>query len=173
MDLFDAIHERRSIRSYHPKPVEAEKLTRVLESARQAPSAGNLEAFEIVVVRDAAIRSRLARAALGQKFIAQAPVVLVFCADTRRSAAAYGERGGSLYCVQDATIAASFAWLAATALGLGSVWIGAFDEAAVGALLAAPPHLRPVAILPVGYPAEEAEPSARRSLAELVRDDRY
>ncbi|MGD0872995.1 MAG: nitroreductase family protein [Bryobacteraceae bacterium] len=169
MDLFEVIRRRRSVRAFAPEAVEAEKVAQVLAAANAAPSAGNLQGYEIFRVTREKERTALARAALDQFFVAQAPVVLVFCANRERSAAQYQERGARLYAIQDATIACAFAMLAATALGLGTVWVGAFDEAAVQRVLGCH-DLLPVAMLPVGYPAEEPEPAPRRSLADLVHD---
>ena len=174
MDLFEVIRRRRSVRAFAPEAVEAEKVAQVLAAANAAPSAGNLQGYEIFRVtreneRAALARAALARAALDQFFVAQAPVVLVFCANQARSAAHYRERGARLYAIQDATIACAFAMLAATALGLSTVWVGAFDDAAVQRVLGCP-DLLPVAILPIGYPAEEPEPTPRRSLTDLVHD---
>jgi nitroreductase len=172
MEFTDAVRARRSVRAYRKRPVEPSKLEAVLAAANAAPSAGNLQGFAIVVVRDAAARARLAEASLGQAFVAEAPVALVFCADARRSGAKYGERGETLYAVQDATIAAAYAQLAAVDEGLATVWVGAFDEAAVAEIVGAPPPLRPVAILPVGYAAEKPEAAGRRALEDLVRLER-
>lgn len=169
MDLFEAIQRRRSVRAYEPRAVEADKLRRILTCALAAPSAGNLQAYAVVVVTDPDTRRALARAALDQEFIAQAPVVLVFFQDPARSAARYGRRGAELYSLQDATIACSYAQLAATALGLASCWVGAFDEQAVRRLAKAPRDLRPAALLTVGYPAEAPGPIGRRPLREVVR----
>ena len=120
------IKRRRSVRAFAPEAVEAEKVTQVLAAANVAPSAGNLQGYEIFRVTREKERAALARAALDQFFVAQAPMVLVFCANQVRSAAKYRERGARLYAIQDATIACAFAMLAATALGLGTVWVGAF-----------------------------------------------
>ncbi len=168
MDLFEVIARRRSIRAFQGRPVEPEKLQAILEAARQAPSAGNLQAYVIYQVTDPACRRALAQAA-DQEFVAQAPVVLVFCAHPARSAVKYGQRGERLYALQDATIAAAYAQLAAAALGLGSVWVGAFADAAVARALDLPAGLWPVALLPIGYPAEAPTPPTRRPLAEIVR----
>ncbi|MEN8173939.1 MAG: nitroreductase family protein, partial [Chloroflexota bacterium] len=113
-------------------------------------------------------RAELADAALGQEFVAQAPVVLVFCAHAERSSKKYGLRGTDLYCLQDATIACTFAMLAATALDLASVWVGAFRESTVRHIIRAPQQHQPVAILPIGYPAEEASIRPRRELSTLI-----
>jgi nitroreductase len=169
VELFEVIKRRRSVRAFTPQAVEAEKLARVLEAANAAPSAGNLQGYEIFRISDRQRRGELARAALGQSFVAEAPVALVFCANPARSAAKYRERGARLYAVQDATIACTFAMLAATALGLATVWVGAFDDAAVQRVIGTR-DLLPVAILPIGYPAEEPEPTPRRSLRDLVHD---
>ncbi len=169
MDLFEAVQRRRSVRAYQPRAVELDKLHRILACALAAPSAGNLQAYAVVVVADPDARRALARAALDQEFVAQAPVVLVFFQDPARSALRYGRRGAELYSLQDATIACAYAQLAATALGLASCWVGAFDEQAVRRLVKAPGDLRPVALLTVGYPAEAPGPTGRRSPHELVR----
>ncbi len=173
MEFFDVISARRSIRAYQTAAVERDKLERVLATANRAPSAGDLQAYEIVVVQQAAIRSSLAEAAHGQAFLAQAPVVLVFFADPPRSAARYATRGERLFCVQDATIAASHAQLAAAALGLGSCWVGAFDDRHVARILAAPAHLHPVCMLAIGYAAERPGHGSRRHLADLVHEEAF
>jgi len=131
MDFFAVVNERHSTRAFADRPVEAEKVQKILETANRAPSAGDLQGYEIYRVTKAEHRSALVQAAFGQDFIAEAPVVLVFCANPARSAIWYEQRGVRLYSVQDATIACAFAMLAATALGLSTVWVGAFDEEAV------------------------------------------
>jgi len=128
-----------------------------------------LQAYEIFLVRDEEKKRALAEAALGQEFIAEAPIVLVFCANPSRSASRYGSRGRDLYSIQDATIACSFAMLAATSLGLGSCWVGAFDEEEVKKVLGIK-EFRPIAILPIGYPAEKPYKTSRRSLKDLVHE---
>lgn len=168
MEFFDTLNARHSIRAYMDTPVEDEKLNSILDAVSRAPSAGNLQAFEVYVVTRGSDRAELADAALGQDFIAQAPVVLVFCAHAARSAERYGKRGTNLYCLQDATIACTFAMLAVTALGLSSVWVGAFRESAVREIIRAPGTHRPVAMLPIGYPAETAQIRPRRELSELI-----
>lgn len=170
MDFFDVVRIRRSIRAYAARPVERDKLQRILEAANAAPSAGNLQAYEIFLVTKEEHRRALAAAALAQDFIAAAPVVLVFCAHPARSEWRYGRRGVELYCIQDATVACTFAMLAATALGLATCWVGAFRDDEVRRVLGITGKLIPVAILPVGYPAEKPEPSRRRKLTDLVHE---
>ncbi|TCO80207.1 nitroreductase [Plasticicumulans lactativorans] len=168
-DFFETVRHRHSVRQYQADmPVEDAKLHAILEMACAAPSAGDLQAYRIVVVRDAAERQGLADAAAGQHFIAAAPVCLVFCADPARSATEFGPRGEALYAVQDTTIAAAYTQLAAVAAGLASAWIGYFDEVAVARLLHLEPGLKPIALMTVGYPAELPNPTPRRRLAEVV-----
>ena len=169
MEFFEVIEKRRSVRAFGDAPVQTDKLEKILAAARLAPSAGDLQAFQIAVIEDEATRKTLAVTATGQDFLADAPVVLVFCASPERSEGRYGERGASLFCVQDATIAACYAQLAATALGLASCWVGAFDEAQVSRVLKAPRRLRPIAMMPIGAPAERPERPRRRSLDALAR----
>lgn len=173
MEFFDVVQRRHSVRAYEPRPVDEETLNTILECANRAPSAGNLQAYEIVAVTDPKTRQALARAALDQEFITQAPAVLVFLQHPRRSAIRYGERGTDLYSLQDATIACAYAQLAATAAGLASCWVGAFEEEPIRSLLKAPAGVRPVALLPLGYPAEAPEPTRRRRLSDLTRRETF
>jgi nitroreductase len=170
MDFFQLIDARHSMRTYLETPLEEEKLRQILAAANRAPSAGNLQAYEIYVVRKKELRRALAQAADGQAFLAEAPVVLVFCANPDRSAEWYKKRGVELYAGQDATIACTFAMLAATALGLSTVWVGAFREADVRRVAGIPKELRPVAMLPVGYAGREAHNNPRRDLKDLVHE---
>jgi len=170
MDFFDVVKERHSMRAYGPQPVKPEDLQLILEAVNRAPSAGNMQAYEVYLVRDAERKAALVGAAGDQEFLAQAPLVLVFCAHPARSVGRYGERGADLYCLQDATVACTFAMLGATALGLSTVWVGAFDEDEVRQVIGAPQGERPVAMLPVGYAAEAPEVRARRSLQKLVHE---
>lgn len=171
MAFFRVTAARRSVRRFKDRAVDDATLKRILETASRAPSAGNLQAYEIVVVRDAARRAALARAALGQQQVAQAPVVLVFLAHPARSSTKYGKRGAELYCIQDATIACAHAQLAVTAVGLGSCWVGAFKPNAVRAAVKARSTLVPVALLPLGHSAERPPATGRRSLSELVHKE--
>lgn len=168
-DFFATVRHRHSVRRFlAERPVENEKLHAVLEIACAAPSAGDLQAYHVVAVRAADTRAELARAAFHQGFVAEAPVCLVFCADPGRSAPTYGERGATLYAIQDATIATAYAQLAVVAAGLGSTWIGHFDEAAVARAVGLANGLRPVALLAVGYAAEFPEPTPRRRMDDIV-----
>ena len=168
MELFDVFEARHSIRAFTDQAVPDEALRKIFEAVNRAPSAGNLQAFEIYQVTRLEPKEALMRASYDQEFLVQAPLVLVFCAAPARSAVRYTERGETLYCIQDATIACTYAMLAATALGLGTVWVGAFDEEAVHGIIGATPDHRPIAMLPIGHPNAEPRIRPRRSLENIV-----
>jgi nitroreductase len=168
MDFFDVVEKRCSIRVFEKRPVERELTNRLLEAVRSAPTAGNLQAYRIYLVESPETIRALATAAEGQECVSGASLVLVFCADAPRSVSKYGERGESLYCIQDTTIVATFAHLAATALGLGSVLVGAFGERDVARVVGAPHEERPLLMLALGHPAEPPVQSGRRALDDLV-----
>lgn len=167
MEFFETLQNRHSIRAFRADPLTDSQRQKIFEAINSAPSAGNLQACEVYVVTEPAHKQALVQAAYAQEFIAQAPLVLVFCANPARSAVRYAQRGESLYCIQDATIACTFAMLAATALGLGSVWVGAFDEEAVAAGIHAAPGHRPVAMLPIGIPDQTPRIRPRRAQDDL------
>jgi nitroreductase len=171
MEFFDVIKNRHSIRAFKDKDVEEEKLQKILETVNSAPSAHNLQSYEVVLIKDSKQKEGLASASRNQLFIAEAPVVLVFCANPNRNTRD-PLRGSSLYCLQDATIAAAYAQLAATALGLSSVWIGAFDDEAVSNVINAS-DTRPVAIIPIGYPGEEPRKTERRRIGDIVHNESF
>jgi nitroreductase len=167
-DFFETVRHRHSVRKYQERGVELEKLHAILEMACAAPSAGDLQAYHIVVVARPDERRALRVAAQDQEFVAEAPVCLVFCADPERSARLYGGRGRTLYALQDATIAAAYAQLAIVAAGMASTWVGAFDEDKVREILHLKPELVPVALVSLGYPAELPEPTPRMLLKDSV-----
>lgn len=169
MEFAKLIEERRSVRAYQQREVEDDKLRSIVHAANRAPSAGDLQAYSIVVVRDAKARRALAAAAYDQAFVSEAPVVLVFLARPSLSAEKYGSRGKALYCVQDATIACAYAQLAAHDVGLGACWVGAFRDEAVCKIVGAAQDEVPVALLPLGYAAERPERAPRRRLEEMTR----
>lgn len=168
--FFELISQRRSVRAFHTQPIETEKERAIFQAVQAAPSAGNLQAFEVYLVRQTSTKKALAEAAWNQVFMVEAPLILVFCAHPARCTWKYGRRGEELYAVQDATIACTFAMLAATQLGLGCVWVGAFDEDEVRRVLRIDASLRPVALLPVGYARETPPPRPRRAIEDIVHE---
>lgn len=169
-DLMDAIRERRSIRKFKPDPVPDATVGRLLEAATLAPSAGNLQPWFFFVIKNPQTRQQLSQAADNQDFVAQAPVDIVVCADLSRTASRYGERGMNLYCLQDTSAAIMSLMLAAVGYGLGTCWVGDFNEDEVARVTGVEPErLRPVAIIPLGYPDLDPRPRPRRVMDEVVR----
>ncbi len=166
--LMQIIKGRRSIRRFKPDPIPEEDLREVLEAAIWAPSAGNTQEWKFFVVRDPGLKRRLASAAMEQQFLAEAPVVIVVCADLERIRRAYGERGTQVYALQDTAAAAQNILLVAHAKGLGTCWVGAFSEVQVRDALGLGQMMRPLALIPLGYPAQTPSPRPRRPLEEVV-----
>jgi len=164
MDVFEAISARRSIRSYKAEPIPGESIRRIMEAARLAPSAGNRQPWRFVVTRDPEIRRALSRAANNEDFVGQAPVVITVLGDPDMS-----ER----WHLRDPMIATEHIALQAVEEGLGTCWVGAFDEAEVKRVLKVPEKLRVVCLLPIGKPAEAPAARPRKPLTELFFDDTY
>lgn len=169
-EFWEVVYGRRSIRRYTREDVPDDLVTKVLDAARWAPSAGNLQPWLFYVVRNESVKRELYRAAYGQEYVLEAPVVLVVATDRAVSASVYGERGWNLYAVQDASAAIENLLLAVHAQGLGAVWIGAFNDDAVRrAIGIRRESVSPMAIIPVGWPAESPVPPRRRSLEDITK----
>jgi len=173
MDLFEAIKNRRSVRAFSSQPVSDEDIEKLIDAARWAPSAGNIQPWEFVVVRESQIKRGLCKAAGDQTFIENAPVVVVVCANVLRSERGYGSRGVNLYCIQDTAAATQNMLLAAQAMGLATCWIGAFQEEEAQKVLNTPEGVRPVAIVPIGHPAQKPAPRPRRSINEIMHHEAF
>jgi nitroreductase len=168
MEFSEVIGKRRSVRHFNTRrEVTEEDLRALLEAGVRAPSAGNIQPWRFFVLRSEDSRTRLA-AAIGQKWATSAPAIIVVCVDPRPCYARYGERGESLYAVQDSAAATHAILLAAVDRGLASCWIGAFDNDAVRDAIGAQKPLTPVAVLPIGYSAEAAGRPPRRPLEEVA-----
>jgi len=173
MDVLEAVKDRRSIRAFKNQDVPAEIVQKLIDAAQWAPSAGNIQSWEFIIVRKPEIKRRLVEAALGQMFIEEAPVVIVVCANENRSSEGYGMRGKTLYCIQDTAAAIQNVHLAAYSFGLGTCWVGAFREEEARKILEIPNGIRPVAIIPVGYPAETPLPRSRRPINKMVHYETF
>lgn len=169
MDTIEAILKRRSIRRYKPDPIPEEDLRKILECGRQAPSAGNRQPWHFIVTRDPELKRKLAEACNGQTWMADADVILT---GVGVPSASRGSTGKLWYPV-DVAIAMQNMILAATSLGYGTCWIGAFDGAKVKQLLGIPEEMEVVALTPIGVPAESPGPRPRKSPAEVFSKERY
>lgn len=169
MDVLTAIKERRSIRKYSAKPVEEDKLQKVLEAARFSPSARNQQEWKFIVVKDSETREKLTEEAIGQPFVGEAPIILVCCGTEPDSIMRCGQ---PRYTV-DVSIATAYMILAAYEQGLGTCWLGSFDENKVKEILDIPEGVRVVSITPLGYPDESPAPRPRKELDEIISYDKY
>jgi len=168
MDLYEAIKNRYSVRAFLDKEIEKDKLDRILEAARLAPSARNRQEWKLVVVRDAEVQQALAQAA-EQPFVGQAPVVIAAVGLTPEQ---------TMYCdvptdPVDCAIVLEHVALAATAEGLGTCWIGHFKQDECRKVLGVPDSARVIELMPLGYPAAEPGPKTRKSLKETVCHDKF
>lgn len=170
MDFLTLAEKRYSVRSFDPRPVEEEKLRAVLEAARLAPTAINLQPQRIYVLKSEAAREKMASLC---PYTFQAPVLLLVCADEERAWHSPIEPGYSSG-EADAAIAATHMMLAAAEQGLGTTWVRGFHAGRVQRAFDLPAHIRPVCLLPLGYPGEKARPSrlhtASRELGEMVEE---
>ncbi|HKZ45225.1 MAG TPA: nitroreductase family protein [archaeon] len=173
MYVFDAIMSRRSIYKFEKTPVDDRLIGVILYMGTQAPSAGNIQEWKFVVVREEKRKKELAKAALTQNFIADAPVVIVVCADLARVSLKYGKRGEVLYAAQDTALAIGNMMLAAQGLGLGSCFVGSFEEDTVSRIVELPDNIRPMAIILVGYPAEKPESPGRLPFENISFAEAY
>lgn len=173
MNLLDALRKGRSIRTYKKQALPSGIVEKLLEAARLAPSAGNVQPWEFVVASTQKTKMGISQAAFGQKDLQEASVVIVVCADEKRAAESYGDRGKTLYCLQDTAAAIQNILLTACSLGLGSCWIGAFKEDEIRKVINAPKDMRPVALIPVGYPNESPDARPRRPLGEVMHKETF
>jgi len=169
MDVFTAIKDRRSIRKYSSRIVEEDVLRKVLDAARLSPSAKNAQAWKFVVARDKSTIAKLAEAAGGQAFVGEAPVIICSCGT---------EPDGIMMCGQyrytvDLSIATAYMILEAYEQGLGTCWLGRFDEKKVKEILNIPENVRIVAMTTLGYPAEKPSPRPRKDFDSVICFDKY
>lgn len=170
MNVIDAIKTRKSIRSFLDKPVEEAKLNAVLDAGRLAPSAANRQEWRFLVIRDPEMRKRVAMAAGRQKFVGEAPIVIAACAETDNKVM----RCGQLSYPIDVAIAIDHMTLAAVELGLGTCWIGNFDEKLMKKILGIPDEIRIVQLLPLGYPTDPSVIEKNRlPIEKIVRYERW
>jgi len=169
MDVFTAIQGRRSIRKYSARTVEDDKLKKILEAARLAPSANNLQNWKFIIVRDPEKIKQLMGATYNQPFVGQAPVILVACGTDPHGVMTCGQYKHSI----DLSIATAYIILEAHEQGLGTCWLGRFDEKMVKDILDIPVEIRVVAMTPIGYAEEMPAAKPRKKIEEVVCYNRY
>src|SRR5215217_8176234 len=173
MDFETVVKRRRMCREYLDRDVPQEKVDRILDLASRYPSAGHTEPQEFIVVRDQQVKEDLARAALDQMFVAQAPLVIGVVSDIRRSVRRYGERGVHFFSIIDGAFVAMLILLAVVDEGLGACFVGSFYDEQVQEVLSLPQEVRPIGIIPISYCAEGPRRLPRRSRQQIIHRDRY
>ncbi len=171
MKVLDVIQKRRSVRKYKEDPIPEKALMRVLEAARLAPSGKNFQPWKFIIVKDKALKEKLAQASAGQFFMAEAPIIIVGCGFPDNCYAGMGRYMKSWSV--DVTIALEHLILQAQEEGLGTCWIGSFEEEEVKAILNIPENVKVLALTPLGYPEEIPRFRGRKSLDEIISYDRY
>ena len=164
-DIFKVMATRRSTRKFSKNPVEKWKIDKILAAADTAPTAGNFQGFEIFYISDKETKEKLVNASNNQPYV-NTPLVLVFCMNPSRVKLNFSPKVIMKFSIQDATLAAAYSQLAASALGLSSIWIGMFDEEKVKKIIGT--DLRPTSILCIGYPIKKRPAKLRRQLKELI-----
>jgi nitroreductase len=168
------VKHRGMVRTYKTDPVPEEKIQRLLQYAVRAPSAGNLQPWEFIVVKNPDVRTQLTKAAMNQNAVATAPVTIVTCADIQRMGSQYGARG-SFFSLVDASFASLLILLGAVEQDLGACFIGSYTPEEVAKVLGLPPHVRPVGLITIGYPAERPQKPKNKKipLSKLVHTDKW
>lgn len=172
MDVMSCLKGRASVRSFKSDEIPEDVLNEILEAAIAAPSSGNCQDWEFVVVREQQNKERMSAAARGERMIVEAPVVVVVCTNLNKLGR-FGSRGETLYSIQNTAAATQNLMLAAWDKGIGSCWIGAFDEDKVRQILVLPGHVRPVAVIPLGYPDEKPVKPERWPLKDFVHREHF
>jgi len=173
MEAFNCIKTRRSIRKYLQKAVEFDKVCLILDAAAKAPSSGNLQDYRFIVITDKNKIRLIADHCSEQYWISEAPLLIIVCSDIERTESYYGLRGQRLYSIQNAAAAIQNILLSAHALGLGACWIGSFDEGFLSSEFGIPEKVRPQAIIPIGYSAENPEEKDKCQLNSIVYFNAY
>jgi len=171
MKVLEVIQKRRSVRKYKKDPIPEKALMRVLEAARLAPSGKNFQPWKFIIVKDKALKEKLAQASAGQFFMAEAPIIIVGCGFPDNCYAHMGRYMKSWSV--DVTIALEHLILQAQEEGLGTCWIGSFEEEEVKAILNIPENVKVLALTPLGYPDEIPRFRRRKSLDEIISYDRF
>lgn len=173
MDFQEVIKSRRTIRKFTDEDVPDETIRQIIEAGILAPSAGNIQSWEFIIVRDKTTKYNLSQEALGQMHVLESPVVIVVAANTKTAEKRYGSIGRDVYCFLSAGAAIQNMLLTAVSLGLGAAWVGSFKERAVQEILKLPAEIRPVGIITLGRPAETPDMPKRRIYKDVVHNEKW
>jgi nitroreductase len=174
MEFDRVVRKRKMVRQYKAgEPISDSIITKLMENAHTAPSAGHTEVQEFIVIRDPSTKLKLAEAALGQESVSGAPLLIVVCSNTSRSIGRYGKRGKDFYSVIDGAFASMIILLSAVNEGIGACFVGAFEDDEVSKILGLPNFVKPVGIIALGYPNERPKKLSRINISKLIHRDKY
>jgi nitroreductase len=175
MEVYTAIKARRSIRRFKSKPVSKKSLSKILDAARHAPSAGNVQPWEFIVVDDPKLKHRILTECISEenKAMETAPILVVACADTGRSGLKYGDVGRKFFAIVDVTSAVENMMIASVAEGLGTCWTTINDYKCLQELLELPSEIVPITVVPIGHPDEEPKEHGRANIEKIVHFNSY
>ena len=168
MSFIELAKSRRSVRSFKNDDVSMQLITTLLTAFKHSPSAGNCQPWHVHVIKDKEVIQRIRKEACKQAFIATAPCIMVVSADVKLSEVRYKKRGRELYSIQDTAAAIQNMLLCAEDLGLGACWCGHFGEKEISEILSLDDQMRPVAVIPIGYPKNEGTRTGRREIEEFT-----
>jgi len=169
MNFLELAWKRKSVRNFKTDDIPIEKIVKLLDAARSAPSGGNCQSWYFYVIKDTVLKEQIYNFSYKQSFLLNAPVFIIVCADIARTEERYSSRGRDLYSIQDTAAAIQNLLLCATDEGLAACWCGAFDEKAVSDILELNNKIRPVAIIPIGYAVNEPAKTSRRPIEEISK----
>ena len=173
MDFENVVKKRWMCRKFKEKDVPSEKIEKILQAALKSPSAGHTQPQEYIVIRDQKIKEALGKAALGQMFIAEAPVIIAVVSDKERSAEVYGDRGRNFYSITDGAFSSMLILLSAVSEGLGAAFVAAFDDESVSRVLGLPGSVRPIGLIPIGHCAEKPKKLRRIPRDKILHSNKY
>ncbi len=173
LDGEEVIKSRRTIRKFTEEDVSDETVRKIIEAGMLAPSAGNMQSWEFIIVRDKTTKYSLSQEALGQPHVLESPVTIIVAANTKIAEKKYGSRGREVYCFVSAGAAIQNMLLMAVSLGLGAAWVGSFKERSVQEILKLPAEVRPVGIITLGHPADTPDMPKRRAYKEMVHNEKW
>ena len=172
-ELIELMKTRRSIRKYLSSPVKWDDILQILNAAHYAPSSGNQQSWQFIVIEDKKRIKEIANACFDQAWIETAPVIIAVIADIRKTSRLYGIRGERLYAIQECAAAIQNMLLMAENIGIGGCWVGAFDEKMMHIALDAPDSVRVQAIVTLGYPDEKPPEPSKIDLRHIVYYEKY
>jgi nitroreductase len=173
MHVLEAIEKRRSIRKFKKQEIKDEYINLLIYAASLAPCAGNTQEWRFIIVKDEKKKEELAKASYNQLWMKDAPVIIAICADEEEIGNRYGSRGKKMYMYIDCALAAENLILLAQSLGLGTCIVGAFDDEEISRILKLPKNVKPIMLIPVGYPAEEPEKPFKKDLEDITFINEY